>query len=153
MYGNSVEQPRWRRRPGSVQYPRFIQCGFLVQVGEYLVDDHGIFSALASCVALPPASVQSDTGDNPDSTATLGAGFYVSIEHPLQTLSPGYCHGWHVCRFCRSKNQSSLTAALPVMGIALPRQYFVDGAWVKSLLVEASSMILARPMAVSAGLA
>ena len=38
--------------------------------GCYLVDDHGIF----------------DTGDHPDSTATLGAGFYVDIEHPLQAL-------------------------------------------------------------------
>jgi hypothetical protein len=24
-----------------------------------------------------------------------------------QPLRPGYCHGWHVCRFCRSKNRSS----------------------------------------------
>jgi len=42
-------------------------------VGEYLVDDYGIFSALASCVALPPASVQSDTGNDSDSTTTLNA--------------------------------------------------------------------------------
>jgi len=34
-------------------------------VGEYLVDNHGIF----------------DTGDNPNSTTTLGAGFYVDIAY------------------------------------------------------------------------
>jgi len=45
-------------------------------VGEYLVDNHGIF----------------DTGDNPNSTTTLGAGFYVDIEYPLQALRSDYCH-------------------------------------------------------------
>ena len=45
-------------------------------MGEYLVDNHGIF----------------DTGDNPNSTTTLGAGFYVDIEYPLQALRSDYCH-------------------------------------------------------------
>jgi hypothetical protein len=27
--------------------------------------------------------------------------------HSLEPLSPGYCQGWHVCQFCRSKNRSS----------------------------------------------
>ncbi len=73
-YGKSVEQIRLRRRPGLRQDHRFIQNSLLIQMNEYLVDDHRIF----------------DTGDHPDSTATLGAGFYIDIEHPLQSLSP--CH-------------------------------------------------------------
>ena len=43
MHENSVQQTYWRRRPGSGRYHRFIQCGFVIQVGEYLVDDQGIF--------------------------------------------------------------------------------------------------------------
>jgi hypothetical protein len=41
------------------QHDRFSQCGLLIQVGKYLGDDQGVFSASASCVALPPASLQS----------------------------------------------------------------------------------------------
>ena len=56
LYGESVEQiPLWWR-PALRQHHRFSECGLLIQVGEYLVDDHGIF----------------DTGDNFDRTATLG---------------------------------------------------------------------------------
>ena len=40
-------------------------------------------------------------------TTTDATGCHVNFEHPFQSLSPGYCHGWHVCRFCRSKNRSS----------------------------------------------
>ena len=76
LYGKLVEQTRWRWRPALRQYHRFSHIGLLIQVGEYLVDDHGIF----------------DTGDHPDSTATLGAGFYVDIEHPLQALRSDHRH-------------------------------------------------------------
>jgi len=58
----SVEQIRLRWRSGLRQYHRFGQCGLLVQVGEYLVDDQEIF----------------DTGDDFGRTTTLGAGFYVN---------------------------------------------------------------------------
>ena len=44
-------------------------------MGEYLVDDHGIF----------------DTGDDSDCTTTLGAGFYVDIEHPLAYNMSALC--------------------------------------------------------------
>jgi len=43
LYSESVEQIPLRWRPAWRQYHRFSQCGLLVQVGEYLVDDQGIF--------------------------------------------------------------------------------------------------------------
>ncbi len=70
-YGKSIEQTRWRWRPALRQHRRFGHSGLLIQVGEYLVDDYGICG----------------TGDDSDSTTTLGAGFYVDTEHPLQSLS------------------------------------------------------------------
>jgi len=69
LYSESVEQIPLRWRPAWWQYHRFSQCGFVIQVGEYLVDDQGVF----------------DTGDDFDRTATLDAGFYVDVEHPLQS--------------------------------------------------------------------
>jgi hypothetical protein len=50
-------------------------------VGEYLGDGQRVFSASASCVALPRASLHSDKGDDFDRTTTLGAGFYVDIAY------------------------------------------------------------------------
>ena len=53
---------------------------------ENLADDAGIFSALASCVALPPASMQSNAGDGLDGTAAGLTGFDIDAEYPLEAL-------------------------------------------------------------------
>jgi len=56
-------------------------------VGEDLLDDGEVLSALASCVALAAASLQSDAGDDPYRAATVLAGFNVDPEHALEALS------------------------------------------------------------------
>jgi hypothetical protein len=81
LYGHSVEQIPLRWRPVLGQHHRLTQCGLLIQVGEYLFDDQGTFSASASCVALPRAPLHSDTGDVFDRTTTLGAGFYIDVAY------------------------------------------------------------------------
>jgi hypothetical protein len=85
-------------------------------VGEDLLDDGGVLPALAFWIALPPASMQSNAGDDPHSTATVLAGFvghipvpdrfaavgdganrlsyrFVDIDpkHALEALCPGRC--------------------------------------------------------------
>jgi hypothetical protein len=56
-------------------------------------------SMQAMTFAVPPQIRHFSTSISPKAP-TLG-------ENPLQALGPGYCQGWHVCRFCRSKNRSS----------------------------------------------
>jgi hypothetical protein len=71
----------------------------LIQVGENLVDDQGVFSASASCVALPRASLHSDTGDDFARTATLGAGFIGHIPVPDRSAAICDCANRLSCRF------------------------------------------------------
>jgi hypothetical protein len=52
-------------------------------------------------------------GHDPHRTAARRAGLDVNAKYPFQTLRPGYCHGWHVCRFCRSNNRSWQTVGQP----------------------------------------
>ena len=59
-------------------------------MSEYLSDDHGVFSAIAPGMALPPTSLWSNAGNDVHITATFIAGFNINIEHPLQPLSPGH---------------------------------------------------------------
>jgi len=59
------------------------------QVSEYLLNNSRVLN----------------TSDNPDFATTFTAGFYIDTENTLQSLCPGYCQGWQVCRFCRSKNR------------------------------------------------
>jgi hypothetical protein len=86
-------------------------------VSEYLVDYCRVFSAIAPGMALPPASLQSDAGDDADIITTFATGFDIDIEHAFQSLCPGYCQGWHVCRFCRSKNRSLMPGAQPALDL------------------------------------
>ncbi len=70
-----------------------------------------------------PASLyllQSDAGDDPHRPATGPAGLDVDAEYALQALRPRYCHGWHVCRFCRSKNRPSRRGVRPAWVPANP---------------------------------
>ena len=39
------------------------------------------------------------------------------MEHTFQALCPSYCQGWHVCRFCRSKNRSLIPGAQRVFAL------------------------------------
>ena len=55
-------------------------------------------SVQAMTLAVPPQTRHVSTSISPKAP-TVG-------ENPLQPLRPGYCHEWHVCRFCRSKNRS-----------------------------------------------
>jgi len=64
-----------RRRPALRQHHRFSQCGFLIQVGEYLVDDHRVFDTGESL----PRERSECFGYDFERTTTLGAGFYVDI--------------------------------------------------------------------------
>jgi hypothetical protein len=50
-------------------------------------------SMQAMTLAIPPQTRHVSTSISPEAS-TFG-------ENPLQPLRPGYCHGWHVCRFCR----------------------------------------------------
>ena len=61
-----------------------------LDVGEDLLDDGGVLSALASCVALPPASLQSDAGDDPHRPAAVLADFDIDPEHALEALCPSH---------------------------------------------------------------
>jgi hypothetical protein len=55
-------------------------------------------------------------GDSLDRPLALLADFDIDIEYAPQALSPGYCHGWHVCRFCRSKSRLlPWMACMPVL--------------------------------------
>ena len=57
---------------------------------EDLFDDGGV-SALASCVALPPPSLESfDAGDDSDGAAAAGAGVDIDLEHAFEPLRPGH---------------------------------------------------------------
>ncbi|MBX2846987.1 MAG: hypothetical protein KTR16_01605 [Acidiferrobacterales bacterium] len=53
-----------------------------------------------------------NTGYHFDLTATVFADFDVDVEDSLEALHPSYCHGRHVCRFCRGKNRSWRDGAL-----------------------------------------
>ena len=64
--------------------------GVFVQVGEDLLDDRRVFSVTAPCVALPPASVQSDAGNDPHCPAAMAARFDVDLDDPFQALRPGH---------------------------------------------------------------
>ena len=84
--GVSVKQIALRPRPTGRQPQDVCRRTFLIEVVEDLLDDQRVLSALASCVALPPASdrhgwrecirivgtilaLQSDAGDDLDVTA------------------------------------------------------------------------------------
>ena len=56
----------------------------------------------------PPQSLQVAMSMSPKAP-TVG-------EHALQALRPGYCHGRHVCRFCRSKNRPWRPGVRPALG-------------------------------------
>lgn len=43
LYGESVEQIPLRWCPALRQHHRFMQCGLLIQISEYLVDDYRVF--------------------------------------------------------------------------------------------------------------
>jgi len=101
----SISLSRWRGRPGRVG-AQFVRLGTLFEVVQDPLHDRRVLSALASCVALPPASMQSDAGDDFHGAAALVTGLDVDLEYPFEALGPGYCHGWHVCRLCRSKSRS-----------------------------------------------
>ena len=75
LYGESVEQIPLRWRPAWRQHHRFSQCGLVIQVGEYLVDDQRVFDTGESL----PRERSECFGYDFDSTTTLGAGFYVDI--------------------------------------------------------------------------
>ena len=55
-------EPTGRWRPPLRQQACFLRSVFLTEVGEDLFDHHRVFSASASCVALPRASLHSDAG-------------------------------------------------------------------------------------------
>jgi len=92
--------------PGSRAAGRVSRKRFFCSGGPYLLDDRRVFSAIAPCVALPPASVQSDAGNNPRRPAAMAARFDVDLEDPLQALHPGHCHmsrgGRAVCFLARA---------------------------------------------------
>jgi len=44
----------------------------------------------------------------------------VDAEDAFRPLRPSYCHRWHVCRFCRSKNRSSRYGVLSRVAPAHP---------------------------------
>jgi len=54
-----------------------------IQVSKYFHDDRGVFSAIVPDIALPPTSMWSNTGDDPDITTALIASFDI----PQGTLS------------------------------------------------------------------
>ena len=82
----SAKQARLRRRSTVRQQQRSSYQRFFVQMHQYLLNDHRIFYA----------------GNDPGWSSTDSAPLNINLENPLQPLRPGYCHGWHVCRFCRS---------------------------------------------------
>jgi len=75
--------------PGSRAAGRVSRKRFVCSGGQYLLDDRRIFSAIAPCVALPPASVQSEAGNNPRRPAAMATRFDVDLEDPLQALRRG----------------------------------------------------------------
>ena len=62
--------------------------GTTLEMLKDLFDHQRIFPATAPCVALPPASLQSDAGDDLDVAAAGLAGLDVEVEHALQALGP-----------------------------------------------------------------
>jgi len=60
------------------------------------------FSTLSSRYGLPRERSEC-FGHDPHRTVAGHAGLDINAKHPFQTLCQGYCHGWHVCRFYRSK--------------------------------------------------
>jgi len=72
----SHEQTHWQVwwGPAIRQQSSCCRRCYVIQVSEYLLDDHGIF----------------DAGNDPDITAAFTAGFNINIENPLQPLCPGH---------------------------------------------------------------
>jgi hypothetical protein len=106
---------RWRRRSGHRQQRQLglngRRVGFASEAGQYLLNYGWVFNASdgRSC-----ASMRSRHSCVPahhlHGALAVATHFNLNTEHPLQSLRPGYCHGWHVCRFCRSKNRPWLRA-------------------------------------------
>ncbi len=66
------------------------RCVVILQMTQYSLNDCWVF----------------DTGNDVDGTAKLTASYDVDVKYTFQSFRPCRCHGWHVCRFCRSENQS-----------------------------------------------
>jgi len=87
----SAEQAGLRRCSTVWQQGHGSRRCLVLQVHQYLLNDHWIFNA----------------GNDPGVASIDSAPLNINAEYPLEPLGRGYCHGWHVCRFCMSKNRSS----------------------------------------------
>ena len=85
---------------------------------EDLRNHYRILSALASCVAPSPASLQSDAGNDPNGTATGLTGLDIDVEHALEALRPGHgcvTLGWRLPLRCnRCAGVVAFAAGTPI---------------------------------------
>ena len=119
--------------PENRRQPNRRACGGARGVGMSTPESRGDCSCRWFSIFLVTAesSMQAHLG-----RSTAGpAGRNLNIEHPFQSLCPSYCHGWHVCRFCRSKNRLLPHSFAPVFSHPDPQQFsgWPCRAWLGSL--------------------
>ena len=99
-----------------------------VEMGEDLLDHHRVFSALASCVALPPASLQSDADNDPQRPAAGRTGLDADVEDKLWPLRL-YALRVQVIAAWRSAGVLSCPSSEALGWAPFPRSPGVTDAW------------------------